>query len=139
MILKKFILIGLLNIYGNVFYGEEQQKLRDYLVDTKSHNCILCCKRLPLCLLEAAHLIPRYLLRLDERMNTNLVEFMCRYCHTLYDCGLLGVDMNGKLVISSKLSTGGYDISYHPGALINSFTSNNASFFSKHLQAIFNS
>ena len=116
---------------------EEQQKLRDYLVANKLKRCILCCKRLPLCLLETAHLVPRCLIKPDERMDTNLVEFMCRYCHTLYDSGLLGVDSGGLLVVSNKLSVGGYDINYRPGILINSFTSNNASFFAKHLRTIF--
>ena len=118
---------------------EEQQKLRDYLVKNKPLCCILCSRKLPLCLLETAHLIPRCILKPDERDNTNLVEFMCRYCHTLYDSGLLGVNENGQLVVSNKLLIGGYDINYQSGSLIHSYTSNNSEYFTKHMRTIFDS
>lgn len=117
---------------------EEQKKLRDYLIINKAHKCILCNKKMPLCLLETAHLIPRCVIKPDKRSDPNLVEFMCRYCHKLYDNGLLGVDMDGKLVISSKLSGCGYELSYQPGHIVISYTSNNSEYFAKHMRTIFN-
>jgi hypothetical protein len=76
---------------------QEQQKLRNYLIN-KEHLCVLCDKHLPLCLLETAHLKPRCILNYHEMHDVNIVEFMCRYCHSLYDKGYLSVD-NGILQI----------------------------------------
>ena len=35
---------------------KEQQQLRNYLITNKQNICIICDKKLPLCLLETAHL-----------------------------------------------------------------------------------
>ena len=88
---------------------QEQQQLRKYLISNKQHLCILCDKQLPLCLLETAHLKPRCILNHIELKDNHIVEFMCRYCHTLYDNGLLSVH-NGILQVSTYLSN--YDLCY---------------------------
>jgi hypothetical protein len=41
---------------------QEQQRLRNYLISNKKQMCIICEKKLPLCLLETAHLKPRCIL-----------------------------------------------------------------------------
>ena len=74
----------------------------EYLINNKEHICIICNKKLPLCLLETAHIKPRCLLNYNEICDNNIVEFMCRYCHTLYDNGLLGIN-NGQLCVSTTL------------------------------------
>ena len=66
---------------------KEQQQLRNYLIANKPQMCIICDKTLPLCLLETAHLKPRCILHNNEINDKNIVEFMCRYCHNLYDNG----------------------------------------------------
>jgi hypothetical protein len=88
---------------------QEQQKFRNYLIHNKSHSCILCDKKLPLCLLETAHLKPRCILNKTEMNDINVVEFMCRYCHTLYDNGHLSID-NGLLQVSEIIHK--YDLNY---------------------------
>ena len=88
---------------------EEQQELRNYLINTKQQICILCDKTLPLCLLETAHLKPRYILNCDEINDKNIVEFMCRYCHSLYDNGFLSVH-NNILQVSTFILQ--YDLFY---------------------------
>ena len=45
---------------------KEQQKLREYLICNKKQICIICDKKLPLCLLETAHLKPRCILNKNE-------------------------------------------------------------------------
>ena len=41
---------------------QEQQRLRTHLIYNKKQECIICDKKLPLCLLETAHLKPRNIL-----------------------------------------------------------------------------
>ncbi len=86
-----------------------QQKLRSFLIKHKPHECIICDKKLPLCILEAAHLKPVSIISEKEKNNYNIVEFMCRYCHSLYDNGLIGVN-NGFLEISPSLEIDKYDL-----------------------------
>jgi hypothetical protein len=113
----------------------EQSHLRDHLIKTKSHTCILCDKNLPLCLLETAHIKPRCILSEKDLYDTNLVEFMCRYCHTLYDNGLLGIQC-GLLKISSKLEM--YtDVSYLSDKHISAYNKDNSHYFDFHFKNIF--
>ena len=112
----------------------EQLLLRTYLINNKEHKCILCFKKLPLCLLETAHLKPRCLLKNNEKYDKNIVEFMCRYCHTLYDNGLLTIN-KGMLIKSEILKN--YDLIYENN-IINSYNNLNAFFFNYHYNNIFN-
>jgi len=116
---------------------DEQQKLRDYLIANNPQTCIICDKYLPLCLLETAHLKPRCIISSESRNDNNLVAFMCRYCHTLYDAGLLGISNNGQLVVSAKLQTDNYDLNYSVGKQIKCFNSYNSDYFQYHFINIF--
>ena len=111
---------------------QEQQKLRNYLIN-KEHSCILCDKHLPLCLLETAHLKPRCILNYHEMHDVNIVEFMCRYCHTLYDNGYLSVH-NGMLQISDVIKP--YEL-YTPKEV--SYNSHNEKYFLFHYKFIYKS
>jgi hypothetical protein len=112
----------------------EQQKLRTYLIDNKKQKCILCDKTLPLCLLETAHLKPRCLLNSNEMKDTNNVEFMCRYCHNLYDNGYLGL-YNGLLCVSPFINN--YDLHYNKNTLIAYYTIKNNKYFNFHYKYIY--
>ena len=68
---------------------------------------------MPLCLLETAHLKPRYLLNNNEKNDNNVVEFMCRFCHKLYDDGYLGISILGLLCVSSDITKINYDLEYN--------------------------
>jgi hypothetical protein len=112
---------------------EEQQGLRNYLINNKEQRCILCNKFLPMCLLETAHLKPRNILNYREKKDVNVVEFMCRYCHSLYDNGLLSV-YNGLLHISSAVDI--YDLNFNNKEII-SYNAQNEKYFSFHYNYIF--
>ena len=112
----------------------EQQKLRLYLINNKTHKCILCDKKLPLCLLETAHIKPHYLLSSCEKNNVNIVEFMCRYCHNLYDNGYLGIN-NGILCISKFLNDS-FDLKYN-SKIILSYNIHNSKYFDFQYKYIF--
>lgn len=113
---------------------KEQQQLRNYLIHNKPHMCVLCNKKLPLCLLETAHLKPRCILNKKELYDTYVVEFMCRYCHTLYDNGMLSIH-NGDLQISNKLKQ--YDLDYNTRP-ISCYNSYNEKYFIFHYKHIYN-
>lgn len=113
----------------------EQQQLRNYLCINKQHMCIICDKKLPLCLLETAHLKPRNILNNNEINDKNIVEFMCRYCHNLYDNGYLGVN-NGLLYVSSFLSN--YDLHYNKKKKITCYNLQNKIYFIFHYKNIYN-
>ena len=114
---------------------EEQQMLRFFLISTKDHKCILCNKKLPLCLLETAHLKPRCLLNNIELKDKNVVEFMCRYCHHLYDNGLLGI-CNGLLCVSPLIEK--YeDLQYNKNKLIINYSIENNIYFNFHYKYIY--
>jgi hypothetical protein len=113
---------------------KEQQQLRNYLITTKPHICILCDKKLPLCLLESAHLKPRCILNNNEINDKNVVEFMCRYCHNLYDNGFLAV-YNGLLQVSSFIQN--YDLHYNKNKQINYYNLQNDKYFSFHYKYIY--
>jgi len=113
----------------------EQNYLRTNLIKTREHKCILCDKYLPLCLLETAHLKPRCIITTTDLYNNNIVEFMCRYCHTLYDNGFLSIT-NSILHISSEL-TADFDLSYTTDKKIITYNSQNAAFFEFHFKTIF--
>jgi hypothetical protein len=113
----------------------EQQKLRIYLTNNKEHICIICDKKLPLCLLETAHLKPRFLLNDTEKNDINIVEFMCRYCHNLYDNGYLGIN-DGLLIVSSLIEN--YDIKYNKNKEIKNYNVKNKNYFIFHYKYIYN-
>lgn len=112
----------------------EQQKLRTYLINNKQQKCIICDKHLPLCLLETAHLKPRCLLNSNEMNDNNIVEFMCRYCHNLYDNGYLGL-YNGLLHVSSLIDN--YDLHYNKNTLIVYYNIQNKKYFNFHYNHIY--
>ena len=114
---------------------KEQQQLRNYLIANKPHVCIICDKKMPLCLLETAHLKPRCILNYNEKNDKNIVEFMCRYCHTLYDNGLLSV-YNGLLYVSAVINN--YDLHYNEHKQITYYTSYNTKYFNFHYNYIYN-
>lgn len=112
----------------------EQSGLRQYLINNKPQKCILCDKNLPLCLLETAHLKPRCILIHKERNDKNVVEFMCRYCHHLYDNGLLSVN-NGLLDVSPIINK--YDLKYDKNKPIKYYNLYNEKYFIFHYNYIF--
>jgi hypothetical protein len=113
----------------------EQQQLRNYLIYNKEHKCVICDKKLPLCLLETAHLKPRCLLNDIEKYNNSVVEFMCRYCHNLYDNGHLGI-YKGILCTTSFIDK--FDLFFNKNTKINCYNINNKYFFDFHFKFIFN-
>jgi hypothetical protein len=116
---------------------EEQTKLRDYLIKNKKNCCCICKKILPLCLLETAHLKPRCLLKKNEIYDFNIVEFMCHYCHKLYDDGYIGIK-NGFLATSNILKNGQYDLDYIENTEIELLYNNdNKIYFDFHMNFIF--
>jgi hypothetical protein len=112
----------------------EQQTLRNYLINNRQHMCIICDKKLPLCLLETAHLKPRCILNNNEKNDKNIVEFMCRYCHNLYDNGFLAV-YNGLLHVSTCLTQ--YDLHYNKNKLIPYYNLQNETYFIFHYNYIY--
>ncbi len=112
----------------------EQQKFRTYLINNKQQKCIMCNKHLPLCLLETAHLKPRCLLNSNEIKDNNIVEFMCRYCHNLYDNGYLGL-YNGLLCVSPFINN--YDLNYNKNTLIVYYNIQNKKYFDFHYKYIY--
>ena len=85
----------LLNFRKHIRYMSsrpEQQKLRRYLLENKEHKCIICQKNYPTYVLECAHLKPRCVCNHIERNDFNVVNWMCRNCHKIYDNGDIGVN-----------------------------------------------
>lgn len=113
---------------------QEQQQLRNYLIRNKQQLCIICDKKLPLCLLETAHLKPRCILNNNERNDKNIVEFMCRYCHNLYDNGFLAVH-NGLLQVSTCINQ--YDLHYNENKQITYYNLDNEKYFIFHYNYIY--
>jgi predicted restriction endonuclease len=86
----------------------ESRELRNYLIDkyntdTLGNHCSMCLKKYDLCLLDTAHLKPRYTLQLHELKELNNIEFMCKICHNLYDRGFISIDTNHKIIASHKI------------------------------------
>lgn len=113
---------------------KEQQQLRNYLITNKQHICIICDKKLPLCLLETAHLKPRCILNNNEKNDKNIVEFMCRYCHNLYDNGFLSI-YNGLLQVSKFINN--YDLQYNKNKQIFFYNLQNKKYFIFHYKYIY--
>ena len=113
---------------------QEQQLLRNYLISNKKQMCIICEKKLPLCLLETAHLKPRCILNNNEKNDKNIVEFMCRYCHNLYDNGFLAV-YNGLLKVSTFINQ--YDLHYNNNKKIYYYNLHNEIYFIFHYNYIY--
>jgi hypothetical protein len=112
----------------------EQQKMRRYLIDNKAQKCIICDKHLPLCLLETAHLKPRCLLNSNEIKDNHIVEFMCRYCHNLYDNGYLGL-CDGLLLVSPFINN--YDLHYNVNTSNIMYNIKNKNYFDFHYKYIY--
>ena len=74
----------------------EQRKLRNYLIKNKDKKCIICQGHHPDYLLECAHIKPRCISNSNERNDVNIVNWMCRNCHKIYDKGDIGIN-EGKL------------------------------------------
>ena len=113
---------------------EEQKQLRNYLISNKKQICIICEKNLPLCLLETAHLKPRCILNNNEKNDKNIVEFMCRYCHNLYDNGFLAV-YKGLLQVSPFINQ--YDLHYKNNNQIHYYNLQNEIYFIFHYNYIY--
>ena len=113
---------------------QEQQLLRNYLIANKEHLCIICDKMLPLCLLETAHLKPRCILNNNEKNDKNIVEFMCRYCHNLYDNGFLAV-YNGLLQVSTFINQ--YNLDYNNNKQMHYCNLQNEKYFIFHYNYIY--
>jgi hypothetical protein len=113
---------------------QEQKQLRNYLISNKKQICIICEKKMPLCLLETAHLKPRYLLNNNEKNDKNIVEFMCRYCHNLYDNGFLAV-YKGLLQVSTFINH--YDLHYNNNKKIHYYNLQNEIYFIYHYNCIY--
>ena len=86
----------------------EQRKLRKFLLDNKEHKCIICQKNHPPYLLECAHIKPRCMSSNVERLDFNIVNWMCRNCHKIYDKGDIGID-NGFLIKSEFVKIYDFD------------------------------
>ncbi len=80
----------------------EQKKLRKNLISKGENQCIICERKFPLCLLDAAHIKPRMILTTLEKKNIYNVEFMCKCCHSLFDNGLVSI-YKGEIHISNDL------------------------------------
>lgn len=113
---------------------QEQQQLRNYLIANKTQTCIICEKKLPLCLLETAHLKPRCILNNNEKNDKHIVEFMCRYCHNLYDNGFLAVH-KGLLQVSTFINQ--YDLHYNNNKQIHCYNLQNEIYFMFHYNCIY--
>jgi hypothetical protein len=113
---------------------QEQQQLRRYLIANKMQMCVIYEKKLPLCLLETAHLKPRCILNHCEKNDKNIVEFMCRHCHSLYDNGFLTV-YNGLLKVSPFINQ--YDSSYNKDKQMSVYNAQNAKYFIFHYTYIY--
>ena len=61
-------------------------------MNNKEMKCIICQKNHPKYLLECAHIKPRYLSTDWERNDVNIVNWMCRNCHKIYDIGDITID-----------------------------------------------
>jgi predicted restriction endonuclease len=80
----------------------EQNKLRNYLEKNKDKKCIICQKHLPPYTLECAHIKPRMFCSIQERHDFNVVNWMCRNCHIIFDRGGIGIK-DGEILISDDL------------------------------------
>jgi hypothetical protein len=120
--------------YQLIEIRREQKQLRNYLIANKTQMCIICEKKLPLCLLETAHLKPRCILNNNEKNDKNIVEFMCRYCHNLYDNGFLAV-YKGILKVSTFINQ--YDLHYKNNKQIPYYNLENEIYFTFHYNYIY--
>jgi len=109
-----------------------QKTLRNYLIKTKEHKCILCNIEYPLEILETAHLKPYSVSSEIERKDTNIVEFMCRNCHKFYDMGFVGV-INGAVIKNKEILKYDYNIT---NKFIDNYNFNNAKYYNYHFKNI---
>ena len=94
--------------YITVKYRPEQKYLRKYLIENRNHECFICNEESKdLCCLETAHLKPHCDCNEDEKIDIEIVQFMCLFCHKYYDNGLIGVNEN-KIIISNKMKNENY-------------------------------
>ena len=66
--------------------------------------------------------------------DKNVVEFMCRYCHNLYDNGFLAV-YNGLLYVSTFIDN--YDLDYNKNKQITFYNLQNEKYFIFHYKYIY--
>lgn len=115
---------------------KEQTKLRNYLIENHPNICLFCDKKLPYFLLETAHIKPRCLLKSNELLDYNNVILLCRFCHIMFDRGLLGIH-NNKLLISPNINLSEYDLPKYKENI--KISDNNKCFFEYHYKFIYNS
>ena len=75
-----------------------------------------------------------YILNKNDKNDKNIVEFMCRYCHNLYDNGFLGI-YRGLLQVSPFLLE--YDLQYTQNKQIPFYNLQNEKYFIFHFNYIF--
>ena len=72
------------------------------------------------------------LLKSIEIKDINNVEFMCRYCHHLYDNAFLSVK-NSNLCVSKNITIPNiYDLNYLNNKFINAYNNLNSKYFNYH-------
>jgi predicted restriction endonuclease len=135
-------LIPRTRFYKNVLYQPsflfatrpEQKKLRTFLINKKEHQCVICERKLPLCLLDAAHIKPRSIISSLERKNINNIEFMCKCCHSLFDKGLIGI-YHGKIYIANEIIN--FNLVENENLLRKVYNNQNSKYFDFHYHNIF--
>jgi hypothetical protein len=87
-------------------FRREQRALRAHLVKNRPFtDCGICGRTLPAALLVAAHIKPRSLCSERERVDPNVVMLACVLgCDSLFDKGVIYVEMDGVIKISGKLN-----------------------------------
>jgi predicted restriction endonuclease len=109
----------------------EQRKLRKFLLDNKEHKCIICQKDHPTYLLECAHIKPRCMSNEVERYDFNIVNWMCRNCHKIYDKGDIGIN-EGLLIKSDFIKDFDFDDNFRNEEFIRS-----SKYFDYHFKNIY--
>ena len=86
---------------GEAFYRKEQALLRQQLLKSKKDaRCSFCHKKLPVDLIVAAHIKPRYICSHEERTNSAIVMPLCKLgCDDFYEKGYLLVDEAGLIYV----------------------------------------
>ena len=121
----------------------ESYELRNYLIkkynsDVSGHHCSMCLKKYPLCLLDTAHLKPRYTMSSEQLRDLNNIEFMCKICHNLYDNGNISIDTKYKIVADSEIiHYTQLDIISHIGKIYSKVNMYNSEYLLWHYKNIF--
>jgi predicted restriction endonuclease len=120
----------------------EYAKFRKYLVKKYIHeyggcHCSMCLNRLPLELLDMAHLKPRYILNLDEIKNIENVQFLCKMCHSIYDRGYVSVNNVGIIESNNSIKNYTLPILNQVGKIYSKYSNYNSQFLEWHYMNIF--